>query len=175
MEAAKQELESMEEVLQSEELLSKYLTFRTDGQLFGLCIASVEQIVGVQQIAEIPDFPVYAKGVINLRGELIPVIDIRLRFGKLEIPYNDRTCIIVTRISGNQFGFIVDEVDEVTDIVSERISKPPKVGNEVTNQYLTGLARLEAVDNGPERIVLLIDTAKILGELEFAALHSAIE
>ena len=101
-----------EEAALSEELGSKYLTYFTDGQLFGIPIADVVQIIGMQQITEIPEFPEYAKGIINLRGEIIPVIDVRIRLFKPVIEYSDRTCIIVTDVRGSYFGFVVEQVDE---------------------------------------------------------------
>ena len=168
--------ESMAEIggvqTDSSEMEGKYLTFWTDGQLFGVPIADVVQIVGMQEITAIPEYPAYAKGIINLRGSIIPVIDVRLRLGKLEAEYNDRTCIIVTSVHDSYFGFIVDEVNEVTSIEDEQIAPPPKMSGDVTNRYLTGVARLETAD-GKEKIVLAIDTAKILGEDEFNSLAQA--
>lgn len=159
------------EATQTEETDGKYLTFITDEQMFGVPIADVVQIVGMQKVTEIPDYPMYAKGVINLRGEIIPVIDVRLRLGKLEADYTDRTCVIVTNIRNRYFGFIVDAVDEVTDIPDEQISPPPQMGSDATSPYLTGVARLEKAKS--EKIVLLIDTAKILGDNEFDLLAQA--
>jgi len=147
------------------EMEGKYLTFWTDQQLFGVPIADVVQIVGIQQITAIPDFPEYAKGIINLRGAIIPVIDVRLRFRKPETEYNERTCIIVTSIHDNAVGLIVDAVDEVTDIGDEAISVPPKMNNkDCSNSYLTGIGKLD------QKIVLLLDTSKILSENEFELL-----
>lgn len=140
------------------EMYGKYLTFWTENQLFGVPIADVVQIVGLQEITKIPEFPEYAKGIINLRGNIIPLIDVRLRFHKEEAPYNERTCIIVTNINDNSIGFIVDAVDAVTDIGDECISQPPKLAADTTNTYLTGVAKLE------NKVVLLLDTGKILNE-----------
>lgn len=138
------------------EVEGKYLTFFTDNQLFGVPIADVVQIVGMQDITIIPDYPAYAKGIINLRGSIIPVIDIRLRFGKIEKDYDERTCIIVTLINDTAIGFIVDAVDAVTDIDSDNICEPPRVSAHEGSPYLTGVAKHES------KVVLLMDTAKIL-------------
>lgn len=140
------------------EMEGKYLTFWTDGQLFGISIANVEQIIGMQEITGIPEFPYYAKGIINLRGNVIPVIDVRIRLNKAEAEYNERTCIIVTNIDDSFVGFIVDEVNEVVDINSEQISPPPKVTNDTVHSYLTGIAKLE------DGVVLIVDSAKILSQ-----------
>lgn len=139
----------------------KYLTFWTDRQLFGVPITDVVQIIGIQEITKIPEFPDYAKGIIDLRGTIIPVIDVRIRFGKEEAKYDERTCIIVTNIDDTNIGFIVDAVDEVTNIDDDNISAPPKVSQEKTNDYLTGICKVR------DKVVLLLDTAKILSEKEF--------
>lgn len=137
----------------------KYLTFWTDNQLFGVPIADVVQIVGIQKITAIPEFPEYAKGVINLRGEIIPVIDVRLRFHKQEAAYDERTCVIVTNIGGEGIGFIVDAVDAVINIDDEAISQPPQLARGAEgSSFLTGVARLE------NNVALLLNTQKILSE-----------
>ncbi|MDD3430042.1 MAG: chemotaxis protein CheW [Oscillospiraceae bacterium] len=140
------------------EMDNRYLTFWTQSQLFGIPIADVVQIVGMQPITSIPEFPVFAKGVMNLRGSIIPVIDVRLRFGKEEQVYNERTCIVVTLINQKQVGFIVDEVDEVAYISREDIAEPPLVAKEKSNAYLMGVAKQA------DKIILLLDTAKVLSQ-----------
>lgn len=145
-------------------LTDKYLTFWTDGQLFGVPIADVVQIVGMQEITVIPEFPVYAKGIINLRGTVIPVIDVRLRLHKAEAEYNERTCIIVTNVNESNVGFIVDAVDEVTNIKGEDISAPPKVSDKTENAFLTGIGKRDS------KVILLLDTSKILKHDEFEKL-----
>ncbi|HEX3038994.1 MAG TPA: chemotaxis protein CheW [Caproiciproducens sp.] len=140
----------------SAEMNGKYLTFWTDSQLFGIAISSVQQIVGVQKITSIPNFPDYFKGIINLRGSIIPVIDVRLRFNKPETVYNERTCIIVINIQQQLFGFIVDAVDEVTRIDEENISEPPDASTEDACAYLKGIAKLE------NRVVLLLDAGYMI-------------
>ena len=139
------------------EMNGKYLTFWTDRQLFGIPIRDVGQIVGMQEITELPYFPTYVKGIINLRGSIIPLIDVRLRFGKPEMNYTERTCVIVTSICKKEIGFIVDAVNEVAAISEEQIAPPPKVSDDCPNNtYLTGVAKQEG------KIVLLVDAAKIL-------------
>lgn len=150
---------------QTGEADEKHLTFWVDGQLMGVSIADVVQIVGIQPITPIPDFPAYCKGIINLRGSMIPLVDLRLRFGKAEVEYTERTCVIVCNIGGREFGYIVDGVDEVADIPEELISPPPQMGGDAANRYLTGIARL--ADSASEKIVLMIDAAKVLGGDEF--------
>lgn len=150
----------------SAEMHGKYLTFLTDQQLFGVPISDVVQIVGMQPITPIPDFPSYAKGVIHLRGSMVPLIDVRIRFGKAERIYDERTCIIVTLIGNLSVGFIVDEVDSVTDIGDEHISVPPKLSYKTTDSRLVGVARLE------DKVVLLLNAATLLSEEALADLTS---
>ncbi len=160
------EKEAMLDQANVAETEGKYLTFLTDAQLFGIPIAFVVQIVGIQEITPIPEFPHYAKGIINLRGEIIPVIDMRLRLGRMEAEYGERTCIIVINIRDRYIGLIVDEVDEVTEISEEKISLPPRVNN-ADGSYLTGVAKLE------KRVALLLDTGKLLGEQDLSWIEQA--
>lgn len=153
------------EFVEEDTLKDKYLTFLTDNQYFGIPIADVVQIVGVQEITPVPEFPTYAKGVINLRGNIIPIIDVRLRLRKNEAVYNERTCIIVTDIKGIYVGFIIDEVSEVVNIEKENISAPPKLGDYV-NSYITGVGKIGG------RVVLLLDTDRIISVKEFELITS---
>jgi len=146
--------------IEEDTLKDKYLTFFTDNQLFGIPIADVVQIVGVQEITSVPDFPDYAKGVINLRGAIIPIIDVRLRLHKEEAEYTEKTCTIVTNINEVYIGFIVDAVNEVTNIEKSNISDPPKMGRDYENRYVTGVAKIV------NKVVLLLDTQKMLSEKE---------
>lgn len=146
------------EMIQStdSEMDGKYLTFWTEGQLFAIPISDVVQIIGIQEITPIPEFPSYAKGIIHLRGSVIPIIDVRLRFGKAETPYNDHTCIIVTNIYNRYVGFVVDSVNEVTNIDDQEISAPPSISEDQVNAYLTGIAKHN------QKIILLLNTSKII-------------
>lgn len=144
----------------------KYLTFYTQEQLFGIPIADVVQIVGIQEITPIPEFPAYAKGVINLRGAIIPVLDVRLRFGKQERPYDERTCTVVTNICNTPVGLIVDQVDAVTPIDPQDISPPPQSVASYSESYLTGIAKSEG------RVILLMDTQRFLSDDMVHSLHT---
>ena len=139
------------------EMEGKYLTFLTDGQLFGMPIRDVLQIIGMQEITGVPEFPSYAKGIINLRGDVVPIIDMRLRLGKPEMDYTERTCIIVTNVNDHSIGCIVDGVDEVTSIEPGDISELPEV-DQAGQSFLTGVAHRDG------RSILLMDTHRVLGE-----------
>ena len=152
-------LENIDGNESTNEMSGKFLTFFTESQLFGVPISDVVQIVGMQKITEIPEFPYYAKGIINLRGEIIPVMDMRLRLGKMEATYDERTCIIVTSINQHYVGLIVDQVDEVTQISDEQISPPPTIAS-TNSSYLVGIGKLT------DKVVLLMNTGKLLGNEE---------
>lgn len=147
--------------MSNDEMEGKYLTFWTDGQLFGIPISHVVQIIKVQEITKIPEFPTYAKGIINLRGSIIPVIDMRLRFHKEEIPYNDHTCVIVTNINNSNVGFLVDNVDEVTDIENDKISPPPMVSGDFSDNFLSGIG------DKNNRVILILNTEKLVSQKDF--------
>lgn len=137
---------------------SKYLTFLIEDQLMAVSIETVVQIVGMQAITPVPEFPHYAKGIINLRGSIIPVIDVRLRIGKTEKSHDERTCIIVSQVGEMTIGFIVDAVDAVSDIRSEDIAPPPIIAAAGKKSYLLGIAKHQG------KVILLLDTEKIISD-----------
>lgn len=138
-----------------EELENKYLTFWTIDQLFGVPIKHIVQIIEYQPITSIPDYPNYAKGVINLRGSIIPIIDIRARFGKGETQYNDRTCIVVTRLDKTYMGFIVDSVHEVLDLKKDEITDPPFISQGVDRFFLSGVGKQG------DKVILILNVDKL--------------
>lgn len=149
-----------------ETLYIQYLSFWVDSQLYGIPIADVVQIIGVHKIISMPEYPDYAKGIINLRGSIIPVIDIRIRFHKQVMEYNERTCIIVVNINDKHIGFIVDAVDEVTSIKVDDIAQTPELSNEGSSRYITGIGKLK------EAVVLLLDANKIIQADEISLLNT---
>lgn len=150
-------------------LKNQYLTFWADNQLFGVSIVNVMQIIRMQKILEIPDYPAFAKGIINLRGSIVPILDIRMRLGKPESEYNERTCIIIVDIRGKLYGIAVDLVNEVMEILPEQISPPPRMGGVSVNEYLFGVAKLE------EKVVMMLDCTKLLKDEEFEKLTASAE
>lgn len=134
-----------------------YLTFLIGEEVFGIGIEYVKEIIGIQPITKIPDFPDHIKGVINLRGKIIPVMDVRLRFKKPEQPYDTRTCIIVVDIFNNSIGLIVDRVAEVIAIPEGDIAAPPEI-NRQASSYIKGFGKV-----GGE-IKLLLDCSVLLGD-----------
>lgn len=135
------------------------LTFSINDAIYGIEIKYVKDIIAIEQITIIPKIPSHIKGVINIRGKVVPVISVRRRFGMEEIPYDDRTCIIVLEFAdGNQVGIIVDRVQEVVTIKSADVSKTPDSKNVNANRYIKSIIN---IDSG---IKLLIDCDKLIND-----------
>lgn len=134
----------MEEYLEEEEdtQKGKFLTFILGDEFYGIGIEFVTEIIGILPITEVPELPTYLRGIINLRGKIIPVMDIRLRFKKPFLEYNERTCIIVIDILDNSVGLIVDSVAEVTNISEENIVSPPSINTSFSNTYIKGIGKV---------------------------------
>ena len=143
----------------------RYLTFTLDDNIYGIPIRFVTEIIGIQVSTKIPETPEYIKGIINLRGRIIPLIDVRLKFGKEEIPYNERTCIIVVDVNSVQVGLIVDKVEDVLSIEDDEIAVPPKTELGFENRYIDGIGK------AGDTVQLLLDAEKLLKseEMEIVA------
>ncbi|MCL2081044.1 MAG: chemotaxis protein CheW [Oscillospiraceae bacterium] len=120
-----------------------YLTFAVGEEDYGLEIAVVIEIIGVQTITEVPELPAYIKGIINLRGRIIPVMDVRIRFNKEPQEYNDRTCIIVVDAQGTNIGLIVDTVRGVMNITDDDITDPSSHRSGYENRYINGIGKTQ--------------------------------
>jgi purine-binding chemotaxis protein CheW len=160
----------VENALELEEDTQKgrFLTFSLGVEVYGIEIRFVTEIIGMQLITEVPDLPDYVKGIINLRGKIIPVIDVRLRFRKPSKEYNDRTCIVVVDIKGMAVGLIVDTVAEVLTICEEDIVLPPQIRNETYHQRF--IKAIGKVDND---VKLILDCDRLLSDDEKAVLEKA--
>ncbi len=146
----------------------KFLTFYIDEEEFGIAISHITEIVGLQRITEVPDMPPYVKGVVNLRGNVIPVIDMRMRFGMEPRKYDDRTCLIIVNIDSQSIGFVVDRVHEVVDIPEENISAPPMIKGETANsRYIKGLGKVEG------KVKILLDVAVLVFSEGFETMANA--
>ena len=146
-----------------------YMTFKSGEEYFGLKIQYVSEIIQFQAITEIPETEDYIKGLINLRGKVIPVIDVRLRFRQQPFEYNDRTCIIVLNVNAMLVGLIVEKIAEVVDIREENILPPPKLGrsDKLQNKYVYGIGK---VGNS---VKMLLDPGKLLNDEELTAVEQA--
>lgn len=153
-------------------ITDQLLTFTLDRQSYGVPIAQVEQIISMQPVTEVPEYPTYAKGIISLRGSVVPIIDLRLRIGMTETKYTERTCVIVVNMGEVMLGCIVDEVDSVIHVAPGQISPPPQISDESAGgRCLTGIARVEG--EGGERLILCLGLSRVLLQDEFAALARA--
>jgi len=141
-----------------ESLDEMYLSFVLGGDEYGINISYVTEIIGIQAITYVPDLPVFVKGIINLRGQIIPVIDVRLRFQKEPAEYNDRTCVIVLQLRDLWIGFIVDSVAACISIPSEYVIEPPAAQTTYNHKYISGIGRVG------DKIVLILDCEKLIGE-----------
>lgn len=150
------------------ELAGKYLTFLLGDESYGIGILKVQEIIGMQTITRIPRTPEYVKGVINLRGKVIPVIDLRLRFGMEAAEVSRKTCIIVVQVSKADasvtMGIVVDEVSEVLEISSNEIEPAPAFGTRVETSFILGMAKTE------NSVKILLDIDRIMSEGEMDAL-----
>jgi purine-binding chemotaxis protein CheW len=136
--------------------VSKYLTFSLKNEEYGIDISDVREIIGIQKITEVPDMPHSIRGVINLRGKIIPVLDIRIRFSLEEKEYNERTSIIVVNIQDTDVGLIVDAVSEVLDINNSDIEETSEVGRGDANNYIKGYGKVS------NSVKILLDIQSLL-------------
>lgn len=153
-----------------EQLGGKYLTFALGKEEYGIPIQRVKEIIGMMEITGVPRTPDFIKGVINLRGKIIPLMDLRLKFGLPERPYSERTCIIVVEVaSGEERGvrmmsIAVDMVSEVVNIADGDVEQPPRYGNGVDIRFLRGMGKVKG------KVVMLLDMDRVLSAEEFALL-----
>ncbi len=152
----------------SDEIENKYLTFRLSGEDYAVELRYVTEIVVVQEITPVPDMPAFVKGIINMRGAVVPVMDVRARFHMEGRAYDDRTCIIVCNVRDVSIGLIVDTVKEVRDIPENAISPPPKVSRGAASQYVSGMGRVG------EEVKIILDANKLLYQKELEALQAAM-
>ncbi len=159
------------EVTSMAEKEGKYLTFTLAEEEYGIGILKIKEIIGMMPITTVPQTPDFVKGVINLRGKVIPVVDLRLRFGLGEIDYNERTCIIVVEIRGESglvlIGIVVDSVSEVLNIKAEEIEETPTFGTKLNTEYILGMAKMEG------NVKILLDIDRVLRSEEIAVLERA--
>jgi purine-binding chemotaxis protein CheW len=157
---------------QADPRTGKYLTFQLANEEFGIRVLKVREIMGLQEITAVPQTPAHVKGVINLRGKVVPVIDLRLKFGVASAEYTQRTCIIVTQVQGEArpvlMGIIVDGVSEVLNLTGAEIEDTPDFGEEVAGQYLLGMAKVKG------KVKILLDIDKVLSIQDLHNLNAMV-
>lgn len=145
------------------EVGGKHLTFMLGNEVYGLEILKVREIIGMTAITPLPQTPTFVKGVINLRGKLIAVIDLRTKFGLEEKEYTNETCMIIVDLGSKQLGLIVDSVREVVDILKENISKTPSFGVQIQVDFIKGLGKVG------ESVIIILDIDRVLTSEELVA------
>jgi purine-binding chemotaxis protein CheW len=152
--------------------VGKYLSFHVGPEEFAIGVLGVREIMGMQDVTAVPHTPVYVKGIINLRGKVVPVIDLRLKFGMPATEYTARTCIVVVDVPGDGasvlMGVIVDAVSEVVNIMSGEIENAPDFGEGVSIPYLIGIAKSKG------KVKLLLDIEKVLTTSELTDLGKLV-
>ena len=143
----------------SKDLAGKYLTFFLGDEEYGIEILKVQEIIGLLRITPVPNTPAHMRGVINLRGKVVPVVDIRGRFGMSTVEATKQTCIIVVRTGEAEIGAVVDRVSAVVSIKAEEIEETPQMGASVDTSYLLGIGKTES------RVRLLLDIERVVSEV----------
>ncbi len=149
----------METVLKEKDISSyegKFLTFVLGNEEYGIEILKVREIIGIMEITPVPQTPDYVKGVINLRGKVIPVIDQRIKFSMPEVQQTQETCVIVVEVKESLIGILVDSVSEVIDIGSEEIEASPQFGGDIDTQFILGLGKTKG------KLIILLDIERVL-------------
>lgn len=146
----------------SQQLAGKYLTFKLQNESYGIAVLKIREIIQMQSITLVPQMPAFIKGVINLRGKIIPVIDLRIKFGLDQVADTERTCIIVVQVNlagraALQMGLIVDAVEEVTNLAAADIEGTPDFGAKLDTEYIMGMAKVKGV------VKTLLDIDRIVG------------
>lgn len=151
------------------EVSGKFLTFLLSSEEYGIPIQKIKEIIGIMDITGVPRSPAFIKGVINLRGKIIPVMDLRLKFELGQKEYNQRTCIIVVELGAagsiRLMGIVVDTVSEVVNIQKSEIELPPQYGNLVDTAFLTGMGKVKG------KVILLLDIEQVLSNEEKVQLN----
>jgi len=143
----------------------KYLTFVIADEAYGLEILKVREIIGIMDITAVPKTPGYVKGVINLRGKVIPVVDLRLKFGMEETGRTEETCIIVVSVNELEIGIVVDQVSEVQNIFAQDIEDAPEFGAQVDTEFILGMGKAN------DQVTILLSIERVLGGKDLAQLR----
>ena len=157
--------------LDTADLAGKHLTFVLGAEEYGVPVLKVREIIKIMDITHVPQMPTHVKGVVNLRGKVIPVVDLRLKFGFPELAYTERTCIIVVEValpaSRIMMGIVVDAVSEVLNITPDEIEETPEFGERVTTDFMRGLAKVKGT------VKVLLDLDRVLGAAGTVSVRAA--
>jgi purine-binding chemotaxis protein CheW len=145
----------------------KYLTFGLGEEQYGLEILKVREIIGLMSITAVPRTPEYVKGVINLRGKVIPIVCLRQKFQMEEVETTEETCVIVVDVHGMEMGIIVDKVSEVLDIAGDEIEDAPSFGASVNTDFIMGMGK------SGDHVTILLDISQVLSNSEVSSIGAA--
>ena len=162
-------MEAVVEKKERTDLDGKFLTFVLGDEIYGIAILKAREIIGLMDITTVPQTPDYMKGVINLRGKVIPVIDLRLKFSMQEGERTQETCVIVVEVNGTSIGVIVDSVSEVSDITGAEIEDAPNFGQGIDTSFIMGLGKVR------DKIIILLDIETVLSTEELEMVEELAE
>jgi purine-binding chemotaxis protein CheW len=145
----------------------EFLTFTLGHEEYGVDILKVQEIRGYDTVTRIPDTPEFIKGVINLRGTIVPVVDMRLKFKLGNAEYNDFTVMIILNVAQRVVGMVVDGVSDVLHLMPDQISAAPEFGSQVNTRFVTGIGTLD------QRMLILVDIEKLMSSQDMALVDSA--
>jgi purine-binding chemotaxis protein CheW len=143
----------------------RYLTFFLGEEQYGIAIDRIKEIIAIMKVTNVPKTPEYMRGVINLRGSIIPVVDTRLRFGMEPKNEDMHTAIVIVEVEKVNIGFIVDRVEEVASIDSANLSEPPKFGSHVDSDFICSIAQID------EKVIMILDVLKLFEADELLSLE----
>lgn len=161
--------EREEDIVLGAEEKGMYLTFELAHEYYGLWIGYVTEIIGILPFTEVPELPDYVRGIFNLRGRIIPLMDMRLRFKKKFVDYDERTCVIVIDVLDNTVGLIVDSVSEVVSFDEEDIIDQPMLSSEYSNQFIKSIGKVG------DEVKLLLDCDQLLASQTVGILNTEKE
>ena len=162
-------MESVVEKKEISDIEGKFLTFVLGEEIYGIEILKAREIIGLMDITTVPQTPDYMKGVINLRGKVIPVIDLRKKFSMQEGVHTQETCVIVVEVNSSSIGLIVDSVSEVSDITGEEIENAPSFGQGIDTSFIMGLGKVK------NKIIILLDIDTVLSTEELEMVEELVE
>ncbi len=150
----------MEPAKRTERANNRFLTFYLEDEVYGVNIGDVKEIIAMMKTTPVPKTPKFIKGVMNLRGNIIPVVDMRIKFDMPEVEPQMYTAIVIVTIEGKNIGFIVDKVEEVVNVEDENISPPPEFGSQIDTRFIRNMARQK------NKVVMILDLVALFGEEE---------
>lgn len=149
-------------------MANEFLTFRLGKEEYGVDILKVQEIRGYEAVTQIANAPEFIKGVINLRGVIVPIVDMRIKFGLSQVDYNQFTVVIILNVAGRVVGIVVDSVSDVTSLGNDQVRPAPGMGSVIDTEYITGLGTLD------ERMLIMLDIEKLMNSGDMGLIEHSI-